>query len=248
MLTVSIIIIGDEILSAKFTDENTPFLLSQCSELGVTVRTVRIISDKLSEITAAVSEEASRSDYVFTTGGVGTTHDDRTLKGIAMAFGESLVRNSTLENIIRSKMADRLTEAALRMSDVPESTILWDTKDGFFPQIVVHNVIVFPGVPYILKKKFNAIKERFRQSAFIVEKLFLNVRESAIADTLSNIQDNHPNVQIGSYPRHNEGSVKLIFTVQSKAQDAVSACSEELRKAFSNYLLPNPEEESISDS
>ena len=80
MLTVSIIIIGDETLSSKFKDENTPFL-EQCAELG-SVRTVRIIPDELSDITEAVSAEAARSDYVFTTGGVGTTHDDRTLEGI----------------------------------------------------------------------------------------------------------------------------------------------------------------------
>ena len=248
MLTVSIIIIGDEILSSKFKDENTPFLLKQCAELGVSVRTVRIISDELSDITEAVSAEAARSDYVFTTGGVGTTHDDRTLEGIGMAFGESLVRHSQLEDIIRSKMGDRLTTAALRMADVPESTILWESADGFFPQIVVHNVIVFPGVPFILKKKFLSIKERFRQSAFVVEKIHLNVRESVIADQLSSIQDKHPNVQIGSYPRHNEGPVKLIFTVQAKDQSAVSACTAQLRSVFSDYLLSESEITSNNDS
>jgi molybdopterin-biosynthesis enzyme MoeA-like protein len=245
MKTVSIIIIGDEILSAKFQDENTSFLLNQCSMLGIKVNTVRIIPDLLSVIQSVVYEESTKSDYVFTTGGVGPTHDDLTMKGIAMAFDVLLVRNPVLEERIRSKMGDKCTEAALGMADIPDTAKLLDSAKGFFPQIVMNNVYIFPGIPYLLKKKFNAITHQFEGSIVEVRRLYLNTRESQIASELSHIQDAFPSLNIGSYPRYNEAPVTLIFTIQGLDIKQVDDCEAQLRQSFSDYLLDAPSKSDI---
>ena len=147
MSTASIIIIGDEILANKFTDENTPYLLTRCAELHLEVLSVQIIPDNLERIAKTVRLESKRSTYVFTTGGVGPTHDDMTFEGVAKAFDLPLERHPTLVGLIdQYDSVGPVKEAAYRMADVPKGTELIPTSRGF-PQIKVQNVFIFPGVP-----------------------------------------------------------------------------------------------------
>ena len=158
MPTASIIIIGDEILANKFSDENTPYLLQRCASLHLEVLSVQIIPDSLSRIASAVKTESERSTYVFTTGGVGPTHDDMTFEGVAKAFQVPIERNQTLVSLI--DQYDRMgpaKEAAYRMADIPQGAELIPTNRGF-PQIKVNNVFIFPGIPKLLRSKFSAIE------------------------------------------------------------------------------------------
>ncbi|MBM76392.1 MAG: hypothetical protein CMK59_13385 [Proteobacteria bacterium] len=235
MSSISIVIIGDEILNGTFQDENTPWLIQRAKELHLKITTVRIISDGLDEIAQVVAEESKRSDYVITTGGVGPTHDDLTMAGIARAFDVELFEHPTLAELIRDKMGE--SSGALRMAQVPKNTVLWPSAPNFFPQIVVQNVIIFPGVPKLMKIKFNAIAERFVGTPLAKDRLFLNVREADIAEELTDLDKELSNVVIGSYPRFDGGPVKVILTIQGLEEAEVTKAKARLAIAFTQHLV-----------
>ena len=170
--TAAVIIIGNEILSGKFPDENAPYLVRRLRELGVDLVRISVIPDGVEGIAAEVRAAAAGCDHVFTTGGVGPTHDDLTMAGVAAAFGVPLVRHDELATIIARKMRERMARgeegggeaavaAALRMADVPEGSQLWWDGPVKFPLVVKGNVAIFPGVPALLKLKFEAVAHRF---------------------------------------------------------------------------------------
>lgn len=237
MSTASIIIIGDEILSNKFIDENTPYLLRRCAELHLEVLSVQIIPDNLDRIASTVKSESERSRYVFTTGGVGPTHDDMTFEGVAKAFNLPLERHPTLVSLINQyDSTGTVKEAAYRMADVPKGTELLPTSRGF-PQIKVKNVFIFPGVPRLLQSKFSAIEHLLIGRRKHHAKVFLNTYESPIASALSGAQDRNPDVDLGSYPRMGE-TPSLILTIQGYDKTRVSEVHQELKMIFESYLDP----------
>src|SRR6476661_8840744 len=164
--TAGIVVIGNEILSGKTKDENSPYLVRELRDLGVDVRRISVIPDELHVISDEVRNFSNLYDYVFTTGGVGPTHDDLTMDGIANAFTRSIRRNPELEIAIRRFYSPELIEGNLRMADVPEGARLVGDKAMLFPVVAVENVFIFPGVPEILQKKFERIKETFRELPF----------------------------------------------------------------------------------
>ena len=237
MSTASIIIIGDEILSNKFIDENTPYLLHRCAMLHLEVLSVQIIPDNLDRIASTVKSESERSTYVFTTGGVGPTHDDMTFEGVAKAFDLPLERHPALVSMINQYgSTGTVKEAAYRMADVPKGTKLLPTSRGF-PQIKVNNVFIFPGVPRLLQSKFSAIEHLLIGREKHHAKVFLNTYESPIAGALSGAQDRNPDVDLGSYPRMGE-TPSLILTVQGYDKARVSEVQHELKTIFESYLDP----------
>ncbi|PYS34592.1 MAG: competence/damage-inducible protein A, partial [Acidobacteria bacterium] len=162
--TAGIIVIGNEILSGKTKDENSPYLIRELRDLGVNVRKISIIPDELRFIADEVRTFSTSYDYVFTTGGVGPTHDDLTMEGISHAFGRRMHRHPELEASIRHFYSRELIDGNLRMADIPEGARLVGGKGMWFPVVAVENVYIFPGVPEILQKKFERIKETFREA------------------------------------------------------------------------------------
>src|SRR5579884_2407614 len=159
--TAAIVVIGNEILSGKTQDENALFLARELRELGVDLRKISVIPDELDLIAAEVRGFSAEFDFVFTTGGVGPTHDDVTMDGIAIAFGQKIRRHPELEAILRHYYNADLIEGNLRMADVPDGARLVGGKGMWFPVVAGENVFIFPGVPEILQRKFNRIKEMF---------------------------------------------------------------------------------------
>src|SRR5438105_3824130 len=149
--TAAIIVIGNEILSGKTRDENSVFLAHELRSLGVDVRKILVIPDDLQTIAFEVRNSSSAHDYVFTTGGVGPTHDDLTMHGIAGAFDRKVRRNPELEAALRGYYSQELVEPNLLMADVPEDAQLISRPGMWFPVVVVNNVYIFPGVPEILQ-------------------------------------------------------------------------------------------------
>src|SRR5438094_5093657 len=135
-----IIVIGNEILSGKTKDENSLYLARELRDLGVDVRKISVIPDELNLISDEVKQFSNAFDYVFTTGGVGPTHDDLTMDGVAAAFGQRVRRNVELESTLRNYYSDELIEGNLRMADVPEGTRLVGGKGMWFPVVAVENV------------------------------------------------------------------------------------------------------------
>jgi molybdenum cofactor synthesis domain-containing protein len=232
MSTAGIILIGDEILSGKVQDENARYLIEQLRELGVALRRVAVVPDALDDIAATVAEFAARFDHIFTSGGVGPTHDDLTMEGVARAFGDRIVRHPFLEEQLRRYYGERLQERSLRMAEVPSTAHFVDGDSPSWPVIAVKNVYILPGVPEIFRRKFSAIAERFRERPYHLRCVFSASEESNIAGELDRIVAAHGAVQVGSYPRFDAAEYKVKVTLESKDAAAVQAACDDLVRAL----------------
>ena len=235
MSTVRIIIIGDEILSGKFVDENTPWLIHICRKHDLQITGISIIPDDIDTIAHHVLDASQNAKYVITTGGVGPTHDDKTIEAVAKAFDVPLVESKELATLITGYANGN--EALLRMAIVPENYRLMDCGEGNFPQLVVENVYIFPGVPKFLQKKLSLIIDRWEGKKVHREKVELTVRESLIAIELEEIQNNNQDVNIGSYPRYDESVINTIITIDGTNQKRVMETTSFIQKSFQNWLL-----------
>lgn len=213
--TAGIIVIGNEILSGKTRDENALYLVRELRGLGVDVRKVSVIPDELNLISDEVRLFSSSYDYVFTTGGVGPTHDDLTMEGIAGAFGRPIQRHPELESVLQQYYREGIG-ANLRMADIPEGARLVGGKGSWFPVIAVENVYIFPGVPEILRRKFERIKEMFREEPFYLREVFLRADEGVIAGILHGVLAKFPDLLLGSYPQFDNPVYSVKLTLESK--------------------------------
>jgi FAD synthetase len=238
MSTAGIILIGDEILSGKVRDENAHFLIGELRNLGVNLRRIVTIPDVLEDISTTVADFAARFDHVFTSGGVGPTHDDLTMEGVARAFGSRVIRHPTLEGMLRAYYGERLQERNLRMADVPEGAhfVHGDVTPGW-PVIAMHNVYILPGVPELFRKKFVSIRERFRDQPFHLRQVFTTSEEGHIAHELDRIVATYAAVQVGSYPTFSSAEYKVKVTIEGKDADAVRQACEDLVKALGTAIV-----------
>ncbi len=232
--TAGIIIIGDEILSGKVRDVNSFYLVTELRDLGVDVRQIAVVPDMADVIGNKVFKFSERYDYVFTTGGVGPTHDDVTMLGIARGFGVKLIRNHEIEKMLTSRFGESLNDAVLKMANLPEGAELSFDDDIRFPLVTYRNIFIFPGIPDYFRNKFSAIKERFRSPGYYLKRLFLNADEPDIAGILNNAVDRNTDVKFGSYPVSGNPGYRIIITAESKKEDA-------LKKAFKDLITSIPE-------
>lgn len=203
--TAAVIIIGNEILSGRTQDKNVGFIAQQLSDLGILLTEVRIIPD-VNEVIGGVAKELSAAyDYVFTSGGIGPTHDDITAQSLADVFGLNVERNREaylrLDNYYKSK-GRVLNEASAKMADIPVGCPLIDNSVSAAPGFIVNeNIFVFAGVPNILQAMFKAIIPLLSAAQpFVSKTLCLEVGESAVAKELEEVQQHFPVVIMGSYP------------------------------------------------
>lgn len=223
MSTAGIVIIGDEILTGKFADENAAFLIGELRALGVELRRITVIPDVIDEIAATVAEFAGRFDHVFTSGGVGPTHDDVTMAGIAQGFGTRVVRERALEDRVRDHWGAKLSPANLRLAEVPEGAVMVFGEDQTWPVVSYRNVYILPGVPALFRRKFIDIRDRFRDRPMTVARVYLDAEEGAIAGDLDAVVAAFPAVRIGSYPRFSERDFKVLITFEGHAAIDVAA-------------------------
>jgi molybdenum cofactor synthesis domain-containing protein len=230
--TAGIVLIGDEILSGKVVDENARVLIEELRELGVQVRRMVVIPDVLDDIAATVREFSARFDHVFTSGGVGPTHDDLTMEGVARAFGMRAVRHPQLEALLRLHYGEHLLERNLRMAEVPEGAHLVDGDSPSWPVIAMRNVYILPGVPEIFRRKWRSIRERFRVAPFFLRSVFTSHEEGRIAGELDRVVGTYVGIQVGSYPRFDSADYKVRITLESKDQGLVEAATKDLVAAL----------------
>ena len=248
MPTAGIVIIGDEILTGKFVEENAAFLIGELRALGVDLRRIETIPDDAAEIAETVTRAAARFDHVFTSGGVGPTHDDVTIASIAQGFGVAVVRHPVLEAEIRSYWGAKLDEANLRMADIPDGAELvyrtsapgrasdaGRTSDAgrapqagpsaarVWPVICIRNVYILPGVPTLFRRKFIEIRDRFRSAPVSVARLYVDAEEGSLAADMTAVAAAHPGVRIGSYPRFSETEFRVLVTFEGPLLAEVSA-------------------------
>jgi len=216
MPRAGIIVIGNEILSGKVVDANSPYLCRELRQLGVDVERIVTIPDVIDVIAHEVRTMSDAFDFVFTSGGVGPTHDDLTMDGVAQAFGVPLrVHESIVERIERAQ-GKPVNESLLKMASLPEGAVLIDAGDLWFPVVLVRNVYIFPGIPELLRRKFESIRARFQGVPFVLRRVYVRRRESDIAADLHALLAEFPELLLGSYPRIGEVEFHVLLTLESR--------------------------------
>jgi molybdenum cofactor synthesis domain-containing protein len=226
--TAAIVVIGNEILTGKSEDKNASYLIGELYKLGVALRRIVVIADDVNEIARAVRECADGFDYVFTSGGVGPTHDDVTIEGVARAFDRAVVRLPELEALLRSYFGEGINEARLRMADAPDGSELIRAEGLRWPVLATGNVYVLPGVPELFRSKFEAIRERFRSEPFYTIAVYTREDEFDLAPRLDRVAARHPDVEVGSYPTFLRDDYRVKITIESKVEAAVERARGEL--------------------
>jgi FAD synthetase len=214
--TAAIVLIGNEILSGKIADANAPYLCRELRELGVDVRRVSVVPDEVDVIATELAACTRAWDIVFTSGGVGPTHDDVTMEGVARALGVPVVRHPALVELLRQYYGDRLTETHLKMAEIPEGAELVGSDRLRFPTIVAGNVFILPGVPEIFRQKFEAIRERFRGTPYYLRNVFVSIGEGTLADYLNALLRDFPTLLLGSYPELANPEYRVKVTLESR--------------------------------
>ncbi len=234
MSTAGILIIGNEILTGKIQDENTPYLLRELRRQGVDVPRVHVIADVVSEIARDVREFSERFDYVLTSGGVGPTHDDVTMEGVAAAFELPLVAHEEMVAMLRGALRGKEPNAShMKMCMLPAGATLIATKDLWFPLVTVRNVFVFPGIPRLLQAKFDAARDTFKGTPVYLRRVYLSLIESDIAEQLNRVVAEFETVSFGSYPRtSSDVDYMTMLTMESRDRDFAERAAEALVKCM----------------
>jgi molybdenum cofactor synthesis domain-containing protein len=229
-LGAGVVVIGNEILSGKTVDSNSSFLARELRQLGVTLKRITVIPDEIEIIAETVRDFHQKFDIVFTSGGVGPTHDDITIEGVARALGRQVIVHPLLENKIREYLKDRTVNAAhLKMAEVPDGAELLMDDRLRFPTIKVENIYVLPGIPEILQQKFLALKERFSVDPYYLKIIYTNELESTIAIHLNDTLRVYPDLLLGSYPKIGNDEYRVKLTLESKDKNYVE-------RAFTHLL------------
>ena len=209
-----LLIIGNEILSGKTIDTNSNFFCKELSNYGIDVKEISVVSDEKKEIVKKVREFSAEYDYVFTSGGIGPTHDDITNSSMAMAFERKLIYNKKAKELLSTHYeGDELTKARLKMTLLPEDVLLIDNPVSIAPGYVIKNVHVFPGVPSILKVMLTEfLKHKFKKNIKPQKTISTTLPEGVIGEFVERIQIENKNVDIGSYPyfKNNNFGVSLV--------------------------------------
>jgi molybdenum cofactor synthesis domain-containing protein len=228
----AILLIGNELLSGKVDDENARFLTRELRALGVTLARVEVIPDDPADISETVRALSAKHDVVFTSGGVGPTHDDVTFAAVGAAFEMPLARNAELESLLRAGIGPRLHERDLVMADIPTGARLEYGPAGpngrHWPVVVVRNVWVLPGVPSIFRRKFETIRELFRATPIHARAVYSRESEGPIAGALDATVAAFPTVLVGSYPHLDALDYSVKITLDGRDRAAVDAATAHL--------------------
>jgi FAD synthetase len=241
-LSAAAIVIGNEILSGKVIDTNSPFLAAELRALGVSLRRVVVIPDELAVIADEVRECHRAHDVVFTSGGVGPTHDDITIEGVARALDRRVIRHPDLEGKLRAFYGDRINPARLKMAEVPEGAELITDVSLNFPTIKIENIYVLPGIPEIFRQKFSSLKSRFEATPYRMKVVYTGVGEGTIAEFLNDTMREFPDLLLGSYPKINDPEYMVKLTLESKDADYVERAFRHLLRVLPGGSVVRTEE------
>jgi molybdopterin-biosynthesis enzyme MoeA-like protein len=228
--TAAALLIGNEILSGKVEEENLSYLAQELWGLGISLQEVRILRDQTDAIVTAVRALSGAHTYVFTTGGIGPTHDDVTLAAVAHAFGVPLVRDPTLEHLIRASHpgADP-TPRQFRMALVPQGAQLVGGGERRWPTICKENVFLFPGIPKYFRQRLADLRDRLRTTPFARCFLHTMMGEGELADLLDEVVDRFPSVEVGSYPVVDREDYRVRVSFEGRDSAEVAAARAALR-------------------
>lgn len=229
--TAAVLVIGDEILSGRTKDKNIGYITDRLTEVGVDMKEVRIVSDEQPDIIAALNALRARYTYVFTTGGIGPTHDDITADSVAAAFGVSIdVDERAVAVMLERYERSDLTEARLRMARIPEGADLVANPVSKAPGFNIGNVFVMAGVPSIMQAMMDDVVPRLKGGQTMhSETIEAGMGEGAVAKPLGALQDEFPDVAIGSYPYQRDGKFQTSLVLRSRDTARLQQATEQLR-------------------
>ncbi len=231
-VTAALIIIGDEILSGRTQDLNLNFLAKNLAEIGINLREVRVVPDIEEEIVDAVNAVRKKFDYVFTSGGIGPTHDDITSESIAKAFGDHIVKNQEAAEILVKYYGEgNVNEARMKMATLPSRSSLLDNPVSSAPGFRIENVFVMAGIPKIFQAMFAAAKKELIGGKTTKSlEIKISLTESIIAKDFADLQKKYPQVVMGSYPF--DGGTSLVF--RSMDYEALEKAKSEMETILKN--------------
>ncbi|MEZ4219536.1 MAG: molybdopterin-binding protein [Polyangiaceae bacterium] len=229
------LLIGNELLSGKVHEANLIELARTLRALGIALRRVVMIPDDIDVIATEVHALSRTHGVLFTSGGVGPTHDDVTIEGVARAFDVQAVMHPTLERLLRDAYGGKITEGHLRMALVPEGATLAESTEVRWPTTVHANVWILPGVPEIFRMKLAVVREYLRGPApFHSKAVFTQMDEASLKPALDAVVAAHPEVDVGSYPKWFDDSYKTKVTFDARDPAKVEAALQ----AFLALLPP----------
>ena len=236
-MKAALIIIGNEILSGRTQDKNLSYLANWLNEIGIQLSEVRVIRDEEKVIIDTVNHLRSEYDYVFTTGGIGPTHDDITSLSIARAFGVELEVNDKALSILKEYYRDgELTEARMKMTMIPVGAELVDNPVSKAPGFKMDNVFVMAGIPSIMQGMLEGAR-RFLKGGDVVKSMSIDVYtpESNVAQALTDLQKKYNDVEIGSYPFSKDNRFGTTLVMRSSDEKRLQQCDEELKELMKEY-------------
>ena len=234
-ITAAILVIGDEILSGRTKDKNIGHIADHCTQIGIQVQEVRVVSDVEADIVAAVNALRARYTYVFTTGGIGPTHDDITADSIAKAFGVGIDHHPQVKQLLMDSFARRgveATPARLRMARIPDGAELIENRLSVAPGFKVDNVIVMAGIPNVMHAMLDAVSSRLKTGRVMLSVTIELLRpEGEIAELFGQTQTEFPDVPMGSYPFNRDARVfGTQLVLRATDPDRLAAAEARLRE------------------
>lgn len=221
--TAAALLVGTELLSGKIVDANLPPLANTLRALGIRLARVHVVPDELEPLIAEVRTLAGSHDVVFTSGGVGPTHDDLTIEAVARAFDSEPVVDPVLAELVRRAYGARCTEEHLRLALVPRGAELATSPGGAWPTPVFHNVWMLPGVPEVFREKLETVRTWVRGPApFVSRAVYTRLEEVTLKPWLDQVVAAHPLVEVGSYPRWFEPSYRTKVTFDARDAELVA--------------------------
>ena len=233
-VTAAVLIIGNEILSGRTQDVNLNHLATILGGWGIQVREARVVADVLDQVVNAVNELRSNYNYVFTTGGIGPTHDDITADCIAAAFGVELVVSPEIQAVIEQRPAPPdVMQARMRMARIPEGASLIDNPTGGPQGFCIDNVFVMAGIPRVMQAMLSTLHDRLEGGAVVqTASVTAYLGESQLAAALADIQDRYPDVDLGSYPFLRGDKYGASLVMRGTDTERVRAILEEVKAAI----------------
>ena len=231
--TAALIVIGDEILSGRTQDANIQFFASSLGKIGVPLVEVRVVPDVEGEIVDAVNALRTKVTYVFTTGGIGPTHDDITAASVAKAFGVDLERHEPSVEKMEHYYGHKLNAARLKMADLPMGAEPIETRVTSAPGFRIENVFVMAGVPVIARAMFDSVVADLAHGAPVLSRYVeTHLGEGDLAEALTAIQAAFPDVDLGSYPFFRTGKIGLTVVTKGTDGDSIDNAIDRVVKAI----------------
>jgi molybdenum cofactor synthesis domain-containing protein len=227
--TAAIVVVGNEILSAKIADENGPWLARELRALGVELRRIETVPDEVPLIVDSLHRCLAQAQWVFTSGGIGPTHDDVTISAVAQALGKKVVSDPAILDMLRSYYGDKLNPARRRLAEIPEGADVHWPAGATFPTITVANVAVLPGPPILFKEGFARLRDRYRAAPLYGRAVYVSIGEGALAEHLDAAVAKYPDVGVGSYPRFDPADYRVKVTFDGRDEARVREAARFLR-------------------